>query len=51
MAEESKEQTKERPTRYALGPSFRMYIGDKITLTLSPDAKDVLNQLLNLTGG
>ena len=51
MCEESKGQTKERPSRYALGPSCLVYEGDKITLTFSPEAMQTLNQLLNLIQG
>jgi hypothetical protein len=48
MGKESR-QTKERPSRYAMGPMGRVFIGDKITLALSPEASEMLNQLLNLT--
>lgn len=49
MAEESTGQTKERPLHHVLGPSRRVYIGDKLTLSLSPEAREMLNQLLDLT--
>jgi hypothetical protein len=50
MGGESTVQSKEQAGRFVLGPSFRMYVGDKITLDLSPEARDLLNQLLNQTG-
>jgi hypothetical protein len=50
MGGETTVRTKEQAGRFGLGPSFRLYVGDKITLDLSPEASDLLNQLLDQTG-
>jgi hypothetical protein len=49
MSEEAKGQTKEPSPRHVLGPSFRVHVGDKIALNLSPEASKLLNQLMNMT--
>jgi hypothetical protein len=50
MNGESTVQGKDQARHFVLGPSFRVHIGDKITLNLSPEASGLLNQLLNQTG-
>jgi hypothetical protein len=50
MSNIAKEQTQAQPVRYALGQRFLYYPpGSKLTLDLSPEALQVLNQVLNMT--
>ncbi len=49
MGDESKGQTQERPNRYARRASVQGQIGDEITLALSPEAQETLNDLMSLT--